>query len=142
LDPAGGIACVIVKHNNPCGVAIRPHAEEAFRAALACDPLSAFGGVIAFNATVDSATAVAVGEQFYEGVAAPAFAPAALEALAKKKNLRVLGVAAMPGPAAIEGNDLRRVAGGLLVQTWDRSAESMASAKVVTRRKPTSDELA
>jgi phosphoribosylaminoimidazolecarboxamide formyltransferase/IMP cyclohydrolase len=140
LDPAPGISCVIVKHNNPCGVAVGPTAEAAFRAALSCDPLSAYGGVIAFNGPVDAGTATAIGEQFYEGVAAPAFQPGALEALAKKKNLRVLTVAAMPEPPALRGMDTRRVAGGLLVQSWDRSAESMAKAKVATKRAPTDAE--
>ena len=133
-------ACVIVKHNNPCGVAVAATVEAAFREALSCDPVSAFGGVIAFNVPVDAATATAMGEQFYEGVAAPSFEPAALEVFGKKKNLRVLGVAAMPVPAKLAGTDLRRVAGGMLAQGWDVSTETLADAKVVTKRAPTAKE--
>jgi phosphoribosylaminoimidazolecarboxamide formyltransferase / IMP cyclohydrolase len=135
-------ACVIVKHNNPCGVSLAPSAEEAFRRALACDPLSAFGGVIAFNGEVTGAAATVIAEQFYEGIAAPSFAPAALEVLAKKKNLRVLTIGAMPKPATLTGQDLRRVAGGLLAQGFDASVEDLSKAKVVTKRAPTAAELA
>ena len=139
---ASQFVCVIVKHNNPCGVALGVSAESAFRAALACDPLSAFGGVIAFNKPVDGAAAKAIGEQFYEGVAAPGFDAAALEALGKKTNLRVLTVEAMPTPASLAGADLRRVAGGMLAQTWDISSEQIATSKVATKRAPTADEIA
>ena len=135
-------ACVIVKHNNPCGVALATSAEAAFRAAVACDPLSAFGGVIGFNKPVDGAAAKAIGEQFYEGVAAPSFDAGALDALSKKTNLRVLTVEAMPGPGDLRGMDLRRVAGGMLAQTWDVSNEEIGKAKVVTKRAPTADEIA
>ena len=135
-------ACVIVKHNNPCGVSLAASAEEAFRRAVACDPLSAFGGVIAFNGEVTEAAANVVGEQFYEGIAAPSFAPAALEALTKKKNLRVLTIGAMPKPATLAGWDLRRVAGGMLAQGFDASVEDLSKAKVVTKRAPTAAELA
>ncbi|HVO29106.1 MAG TPA: bifunctional phosphoribosylaminoimidazolecarboxamide formyltransferase/IMP cyclohydrolase [bacterium] len=141
FDPAQ-FACVIVKHNNPCGVALADSAEKAFRGALACDPLSAFGGVIAFNKPVDAAAAAAIGEQFYEGVAAPSFDAAALEALSKKKNLRVLSVEALPVPASLRDVDLRRVAGGMLAQSWDLSSEEIGKARVMTRRAPTADEVA
>ncbi len=133
------VSCVIVKHNNPCGVAIAKSAEESFRAALACDPLSAFGGVIAFNAEVDGATAAVIAEQFYEGVAAPSFTADALETLGKKKNLRVLTVSM---PIVLKGIDLRRVAGGMLAQTWDVSDETIRAAKVVTKRAPSDAEMA
>jgi len=139
---SGRTACVIVKHNNPCGVSLAPSAEEAFRRAVACDPLSAFGGVIAFNGEVTEAAARAVGEQFYEGIAAPSFSPAALEVLTKKKNLRVLTIGAMPKPATLAGHDLRRVAGGMLAQGFDASVEDLSKAKVVTKRAPTAAELA
>jgi phosphoribosylaminoimidazolecarboxamide formyltransferase/IMP cyclohydrolase len=115
--------------------------EEAFRAAVACDPLSAYGGVIAFNKSVDAPAARAIAEQFYEGVAAPSFEAGAIEALAKKTALRLLAVKVMPTPDKLAGVDLRRVAGGLLAQTWDRSEELMSKAQVVTRRAPTDAEL-
>ena len=134
------VACVIVKHNNPCGVAIGKDPEGAFRAALACDPLSAFGGVIAFNEPVDGAAAAVIAEQFYEGVAAPGFTSEALETLSKKKNLRVLTLAQMPAPSRLKGVDLRRVAGGMLAQTWDVSTETLESARVVTKRGPSAAE--
>jgi hypothetical protein len=85
-----GQGCVIVKHGNPCGVALGASAEEAFRRALACDPTSAFGGVIAFNTAVDAAAATALAEAFYEAVVGPDVAPDAQEILGRKKNLRVL----------------------------------------------------
>ncbi len=142
FDPADGHVCVIVKHNNPCGVARAASAEAAFRAALACDPVSAFGGVIAFNGAVDAAATAAIAEQFYEGVAAPSFANGARAVLEKKKNLRVLTVQSMPTAERHRGVDLRRVVGGMLAQTWDLSAEDLAKAKVVTKRAPAPDELA
>ena len=134
--------CVIVKHNNPCGVSLAPTSDEAFRRALACDPLSAFGGVIAFNTEVTEAAANVIAEQFYEGIAAPKFAAGALDVLAKKKNLRVLTIGAMPKPSTLAGWDLRRVAGGMLAQGFDASVEDLSKAKVVTKRAPSAAELA
>jgi phosphoribosylaminoimidazolecarboxamide formyltransferase/IMP cyclohydrolase len=130
-----GPGCVIVKHGNPCGVALADRPQEAFRRALACDPLSAFGGVIAFNGPLNAAAASALVEAFYEAVAAPEVAPDAAPVLARKKNLRVLAV----GPLAAyrrRGHDLRRVTGGLLAQDWDAGIENVREGRVVTRRAP------
>ncbi len=132
-------ACVIVKHGNPCGAALREAPAESFRAAFACDPVSAFGGVIAFHAPVDRAGAVAITEGFYEGVAAPAFDDAALEVFASKKNLRLL----QTGPLEAldrSGWDLRRVRGGLLVQEPDLAGSPVREGRVATQRAPSEDE--
>ena len=134
---AGG--CVIVKHGNPCGVALDAEPVAAFRRALDCDPVSAFGGVIAFNRDVDATVATAVSEAFYEGVIAPEFEPAALLILTEKKNLRLLAVGDLTGYRRA-GFDLRRVGGGLLVQDWDDAGAPVRSGRVVTRRPPTEDE--
>lgn len=149
FDAAAGLAadlegirdafgCAIVKHGNPCGTAFGGSPEAAFRRALACDPTSAFGGVIAFPRAVDAAAAGAIAEAFYEGVVAPAFSDEALAVLAKKKNLRVLS--AGPLRAARGGHDLRRVDGGLLVQDWDGADGTLRDAKVATKRAPTESE--
>jgi phosphoribosylaminoimidazolecarboxamide formyltransferase/IMP cyclohydrolase len=132
-------ACVIVKHGNPSGVGLGHDAALAFRRALECDPVSAFGGVIAFNRPVDESAAAAVSEAFYEGVVAPEIDPAAREILAKKKKLRVLAVGDLSGYAR-HGFDLRRINGGLLVQDWDTAGDSVRSGKVVTRRAPSEEE--
>jgi phosphoribosylaminoimidazolecarboxamide formyltransferase/IMP cyclohydrolase len=131
--------CVIVKHGNPCGVALGVDPAAAFRSALECDPVSAFGGVIAFNRAVDEAAAAAVSEAFYEGILAPEFEPAALRILTEKKNLRLLAVGDLTDYRRT-GFDLRRVGGGLLVQDWDDVGAPVRSAKVVTRRAPAEDE--
>jgi phosphoribosylaminoimidazolecarboxamide formyltransferase / IMP cyclohydrolase len=135
LAPGG---CVIVKHGNPCGVGLADTVHEAFARALACDPQSAFGGVIAFSREVDLEAASAIAEAFYEGVIAPSFSPPALERLAKKKNLRLLAV----GQAAYarEGFDLRRVHGGILAQDWDGPDPSVREGRVATRRSPAETE--
>ncbi len=134
-----GRACAIVKHGNPCGAALGGDAAEAFRKALACDPTSAFGGVIAFNVPVDGDAASAIAEAFYEGVLAPSFEAPAREALARKKNLRLLETGEIAGLART-GWDLRRVNGGLLAQDWDDAPDPVREAKVVTRRAPTDEE--
>lgn len=110
-------ACVIVKHANPCGVAIGADSYSAYRLAFATDTTSAFGGIIAFNQTVDVDTAEAVSKQFMEVLIAPSYTPEALALLAKKQNVRVLEV-----PVEQGGNrfDVKRVGGGLLVQTLIR----------------------
>jgi len=132
-------ACGIIKHGNPCGVALGAEPALAFRAALECDPVSAFGGVIAFFDPVDGAAAQAIAEAFYEAVVAPRFDERARQALSAKKNLRLLEVGDLswfsPG-----GQDLRRVHGGLLVQDWDHVSESVREGRVVTRRAPTDEE--
>jgi phosphoribosylaminoimidazolecarboxamide formyltransferase/IMP cyclohydrolase len=134
-------ACAIIKHGNPCGVALGTTPEAAFRSALRCDPVSAFGGVIAFNRPVDEAAAAAVREAFYEGVVAPEFSDDALATLKKKKNLRLLGVGDLSGFRR-DGYDLRRVAGGLLVQQWDDLVDPVRECRVATEREPTDEEWA
>jgi phosphoribosylaminoimidazolecarboxamide formyltransferase/IMP cyclohydrolase len=135
----GRRACVIVKHGNPCGVGLGDDPAAAFAAALACDPTSAFGGVIACSGEVDAATADAIGSAFYEGVIAPSFSTAAVDALARKKNLRLLEL----GPLAAyrrEGLDLRRVQGGLLAQDWDQPDPPVREGRVATARAPSDEE--
>src|SRR5262249_21300635 len=136
----GPRSCAIIKHGNPSGAALGEDGATAFRRALACDPVSAFGGVIAFHDPVDGAAAEAIAQAVYEGVLAPSFDADALRILGAKKNLRVLAtgdLAAFSHP----GYDLRRVHGGLLVQDWDVLTERIADAQVATRRAPTPDEL-
>jgi phosphoribosylaminoimidazolecarboxamide formyltransferase/IMP cyclohydrolase len=132
-------ACVIVKHANPCGVAVAAAAAEAYRKAFATDPTSAFGGIIAFNVELDAATAEAVVQQFVEVVIAPGLEPAARAALAGKANVRVLEV---PVAAGTHEYDFKRVGGGLLVQTPDTLAIGAAGLKAVTRKKPTEAQTA
>ncbi len=132
--------CVIVKHANPCGVAIAGTPLEAYRKALATDPVSAFGGIIAFNRPVDAATLDAVAAQFLEVLIAPAYAPDALAVIAQKKNVRVLEVPVAAGPA--DGQlDLKRVGGGLLLQAADARNVLPDELKVVTRKAPTAEQL-
>jgi phosphoribosylaminoimidazolecarboxamide formyltransferase/IMP cyclohydrolase len=130
-------ACVIVKHANPCGVALGAGPAEAYRRAFECDSLSAFGGVVALNRPLDEETAAAIGEVFTEVVLAPGFAPAALEGLAAKKNLRLLEC---PPPGAA-GLDLRRAGGGFLVQETDPPDEDRSTWKVVTKVSPTDEQI-
>jgi phosphoribosylaminoimidazolecarboxamide formyltransferase / IMP cyclohydrolase len=134
---SGQTCCAIIKHTTPCGLAIGSSPLEAYQKALACDPQSAFGSVIAFTASVDTAAAEALSSLFVECIVAPSFSPEALEILGKKKNLRVLeGTAAWPRGSF----DFKRVRGGLLVQ--DRAPEPVPYAhwKVVTDRTPTDAE--
>jgi phosphoribosylaminoimidazolecarboxamide formyltransferase/IMP cyclohydrolase len=137
----GESACVIVKHANPCGVAVASPLLEAYRRAFATDPTSAFGGIIAFNREVDAATVEAVSAQFVEVLIAPGYSADALPAIARKPNVRVL---AIPPTGAPRGNgwDCKRVGGGMLVQTADRRGVAAEELKVVTRRAPTSAQLA
>ena len=131
-------ACVIVKHANPCGVAIAADAAAAYAKAFRTDPTSAFGGIIAFNRAVDAACARAVSGQFVEVVLAPAFDGGAREVFSAKQNVRLLTVA--PG-AAHNDFDFKRVGGGLLVQSADTAAVLPADLKVVTRRRPTAEQI-
>ncbi len=132
-------ACAIVKHTTPCGLAVGASAREAYDKALACDPVSAFGSIIAFNVPVDEATANAVASLFVECVVAPGFDEAAVEILGRKKNLRVLeGAAAWPAHSL----DYKRVRGGVLVQERAPSVIDDAGWSVPTKRQPTSEELA
>jgi phosphoribosylaminoimidazolecarboxamide formyltransferase/IMP cyclohydrolase len=134
-------ACVIVKHANPCGVAIAASSVDAYRMAFATDPTSAFGGVIAFNRPVDAATLEAVAAHFVEVLIAPAYTSDALATIAQKKNVRVLEVPlpSAPAPAQL---DYKRIGGGLLVQTADSHELVPAELKVVTKRTPTPEQLA
>ncbi len=127
-------ACVIIKHANPCGVAIAGNLLEAYRRAFSTDPTSAFGGIVAFNRELDAATAAAVAEQFVEVLIAPQVAAAARAALAKKENVRVLEVPLAAGANAYE---MKRVGGGLLVQSPDNFNIAATDLKVVTKITPT-----
>jgi phosphoribosylaminoimidazolecarboxamide formyltransferase/IMP cyclohydrolase len=134
----GSTACVIVKHANPCGVAVGASPLEAYKKAFATDPTSAFGGIIAFNGTVDAAAAEAVSAQFLEVLIAPAYTDEALALLTAKKNVRVLTCPL----GTIEGAlDYKRVGGGLLVQSADTARIAVGDLKVVTQRAPTQQEL-
>ena len=130
-------ACVIVKHANPCGVALGNTAEEAYRRAYTTDKEAAFGGIIAFNLTVDEAAAKAVAGQFAEVIIAPAYTPEALAIFAAKQNLRILRCPL----GRISQTDYKRVGGGLLVQTYDDAGIQASQLKVVTKRAPTETEL-
>jgi phosphoribosylaminoimidazolecarboxamide formyltransferase/IMP cyclohydrolase len=132
-------ACVIIKHNNPCGAAIGETALQAYRRAFAGDPLSAFGGVICVNRTVDRDFAEALVEQFCEVVFAPRFTEDALELLASKPNMRILEDNERRR-ANITEWDVKRVMGGLLVQDRDLDLEDRTAMEVVTERKPTEAE--
>ncbi|MDE2475610.1 MAG: bifunctional phosphoribosylaminoimidazolecarboxamide formyltransferase/IMP cyclohydrolase [Alphaproteobacteria bacterium] len=139
----GGVkpTCVIVKHANPCGVATAETLADAYRNALACDPVSAFGGVLAFNRSIDADTAELVANLFIEVIIAPEADSEAIRILSARKNLRLLIAGGLPDPHA-EGWLVRSVAGGLLVQNRDTGAATAESVRVVTRRAPTGQELA
>ena len=132
-------AVAIIKHANPCGVAIGPDCLEAYRLALRCDPVSAFGGIIALNRLLDRETAEEIIKIMSEVIIAPAVENAALEVLATKKNLRVLRTGAMPDPAAPR-RQARMIAGGLLVQDTDNGVITSDRMRVVTEREPTDSE--
>jgi len=134
-------ACVIVKHANPCGVAIGDNLLEAYERAYQTDPTSAFGGIIAFNRTLDEETArTIVDRQFVEVVVAPDYAPGALEAFATKKNVRVLNI----GDASSQSGprfDYKKVSGGLLVQSTDEGRVAPDALRVVSRKQPSEAEM-
>jgi phosphoribosylaminoimidazolecarboxamide formyltransferase/IMP cyclohydrolase len=132
------LACAIIKHTNPAGVALGTTTEEAYRRALACDPVSAFGGIVAFNAPVDEAAARAVVEIFTEVIIAPDYNAAALDVLKTKKNLRVLRAGELK---SIEGREYKQISGGMLVQTRDAHRLQREDLKVVTKRAPTEKEI-
>lgn len=133
-------AVVIVKHNNPCGAAEADDLLDAWRRALACDPTSAFGGIVAVNRPIDSVLAEELTRIFLEVVIAPEVPPDAREILARKPALRVLETSALPDRTQ-PGLMLRSVAGGMLVQSRDAAAVSPSELRVVTQRPPTADEL-
>ncbi|MBI5715617.1 MAG: bifunctional phosphoribosylaminoimidazolecarboxamide formyltransferase/IMP cyclohydrolase, partial [Chloroflexi bacterium] len=130
-------AVVIVKHLSPCGIATAPTVADAYRLAFACDTLSAFGGVIAVNRPFDGDAATALGDLFAECIAAPSFTPEAREKLKSKKNLRLV---AMPN-LELSHCELRSVTRGILRQDLDTGDPANAEWKVVSKRKPTEDEM-
>src|SRR5262249_20337745 len=134
-------AVVIVKHANPCGVAIGADLARAYGRALASDPVSAYGGIVAVNRPLDAATASAIAQLFAEVVIAPAIDPAAEAVLAAKKNLRVLAAGGLPDPAA-PGLAVKTLAGGFLAQSRDNGRIGRGELKLVTRRAPSEAEIA
>ncbi|HEX5326057.1 MAG TPA: bifunctional phosphoribosylaminoimidazolecarboxamide formyltransferase/IMP cyclohydrolase, partial [Acetobacteraceae bacterium] len=134
-------AVVIVKHANPCGVAVADGLTEAWDKALRCDPTSAFGGIVAVNRTLDGAAAARIASIFTEVIIAPDADAAALAAVSRKQKLRLLLTGGLPDPAA-SGVALRSVAGGFLAQTRDTGRVARHELKVVTKRAPTDAELA
>lgn len=139
-------ACVIVKHANPCGVAVGKDPLEAYSKAFQTDPTSAFGGIIAFNRPLDGAGAQAVAKQFVEVLMAPDFSAEALQVFAGKANVRLLKIALPPGGerAWDKGQnlmDVKRVGSGMLMQTADNRELTLAELKVVTKKQPTPQEL-
>lgn len=133
-------ACVIVKHANPCGVALGASPREAYLKALACDPVSAFGGIIALNRALDAETAGEIAKLFVEVIVAPAADAEAQAIIAARKNLRLLVTGGMPDPRAT-GLAIKSLAGGLLVQDRDAGRVAAAELKIVTKRAPGDAEL-
>jgi phosphoribosylaminoimidazolecarboxamide formyltransferase/IMP cyclohydrolase len=140
FDPTESAACVIVKHANPCGVALGRSPTDAYVNALACDPVSAFGGILAFNRKLDGATAEEISKLFTEVIIAPDADEDARRILSAKKNLRLLLAGGLPDPRA-RGWTFKSVAGGVLVQTRDAAHTTQADLKIVTKRAPTQTEL-
>ena len=126
-------ACVIVKHANPCGAAIGSNLADAYGKAFRTDPVSAFGGILAFNRALDGATAGAIGQQFAEVIVAPRLEPEAQALLSRKTNLRVLEI---PFAHGMQAHDYKRVGGGVLVQGSDSRTLARGELKVVTRQQP------
>jgi phosphoribosylaminoimidazolecarboxamide formyltransferase/IMP cyclohydrolase len=141
FDPRRTAACVIVKHANPCGVAEGDSLLDAYRKALACDPTSAFGGIVALNGRLDADAARAITEIFTEVIIAPEASDEAIKIVAAKKNLRLLLAAGLPDPRSI-GLTVKSVAGGLLVQSRDNAVVDDMQLKTVTKRLPSGKELA
>ncbi len=129
-------ACVIVKHNNPCGVAVAGDVGAAYAKAFACDPVSAFGGIIAVNRRVDAATAQALADQFIEVLIAPGYDEDALEVLTRKENVRIMEDAERRRPTGVQ-LDLRQIEGGMLVQDADGDLDERDAMEVVTQAAPT-----
>ncbi|MCX8030504.1 MAG: bifunctional phosphoribosylaminoimidazolecarboxamide formyltransferase/IMP cyclohydrolase [Thermodesulfovibrionales bacterium] len=136
-----GKACVIVKHNNPCGVAVGNTAAEAYKKAEKTDPVSAFGGVVAFNTEVDAEAAKAMSELFLEVIIAPSFTAEARHIFMLKPNVRLLELPEISSNRIITSWDMKKIIGGMLIQQWDISSEDIYSMKAVTKRQPTKDEL-
>ena len=140
FDPARTAACAIIKHANPCGVAEGEDLATAYRKALACDPVSAFGGVVALNRALDAGAARAITEIFTEVIIAPDATEEAIAIVAAKKNLRLLLAGGLPDPRA-KGLGIKTVAGGLLVQTRDNAVVDDMKLRPVTKRAPNDAEL-
>jgi phosphoribosylaminoimidazolecarboxamide formyltransferase / IMP cyclohydrolase len=136
----GAPACVIVKHANPCGVAVASTLVEAYQKALVCDPVSAFGGIIAFNQKLDATTAHEIAKIFTEVIIAPGADEEALRILQAKKNLRLLLMPTMPD-VKVRNTVVKSIAGGLLTQIRDAETLDLAALKVVTKRTPTAQEM-
>ncbi len=135
-------ACVIVKHANPCGVAVGKDGAEAYSKAFQTDPTSAFGGIIALNRTLDKAAAELIVKQFVEVLMAPDFTPEALEVFKPKTNVRLMKIALPEGVARVANSmDMKRVGGGLLLQTSDNHELTAADLKVVTKLQPTPQQI-
>jgi len=131
-------ACVIIKHANPCGVAVGSSPLEAYSKALQTDPTSAFGGIIAFNRELDGNAAEAVAKQFVEVLIAPSFSEKAKQIFAGKQNVRLLEI---PLGNAVNAHDFKRVGGGLLVQSPDAKNVLLSELKVVSKKQPTQQQL-
>lgn len=140
FDPANGPVCAIIKHANPCGLAAGATMLEAYQRALACDPTSAFGGIVALNGRLDAATAAQLLEIFTEVVIAPEADEDAVALFRKKKNVRLLVTGGLPDPSAA-GRTFKSVSGGFLTQTRDTARLTPADLKVVTKRAPTEAEV-
>lgn len=140
FNPEERAACAIIKHANPCGVATANDLTTAFELALRCDPVSAFGGIIALNRPLDAETAERITQIFTEVIIAPAASDEARAIVAKKKNLRLLVSGGLPDPSA-PGLSIRNVAGGYLVQNRDIGRIDPSSLKIVTKRAPSADEM-
>ena len=140
FDPNDAAAVAIIKHANPCGFALGATLTEAYRLALRTDPVSAFGGIVAINRTLDRATAEEMVKVFTEVIVAPAADDDAVEIIKAKKNLRLLITGAMPDPKA-DGLTVRSLAGGLLVQSRDNRSVDDADFRVVTKKQPTETEV-
>ncbi|SFT76375.1 IMP cyclohydrolase /phosphoribosylaminoimidazolecarboxamide formyltransferase [Pseudovibrio denitrificans] len=141
FDPARTAAVAIIKHANPCGVAEAPTLKEAYEKALACDPVSAFGGIVALNGTLDADAAAEITKIFTEVIIAPDATEEAIALVAKKKNLRLLLTGGLSDPRA-KGLYVKTVSGGLLVQDRDSGVVDDLDLKVVTKRAPSEQELA
>jgi phosphoribosylaminoimidazolecarboxamide formyltransferase/IMP cyclohydrolase len=137
-----GTACVILKHANPCGVALGADPLEAYSKAFQTDPISAFGGIIAFNRPLDERAALQVSKQFVEVLMAPDFSPEALAVFKTKVNVRILKIS-LPTDGSLGRNtmDIKRVSSGLLMQTSDNHELKLSDLKVVTKKQPTAEQL-
>ncbi|PDQ20321.1 bifunctional phosphoribosylaminoimidazolecarboxamide formyltransferase/inosine monophosphate cyclohydrolase [Mesorhizobium sanjuanii] len=141
FDPARSAAVAIIKHANPCGVAEGASLKAAYAKALACDPVSAFGGIVAMNRLLDAEAAEEIVKTFTEVIIAPGASEEAVQIVAAKKNLRLLVTSGLPDPRTV-GTTVRSVSGGLLVQGRDNAVVDDLELKVVTKRAPTPAEMA